>query len=203
MLKPHHRALIFDCDGTLADSMPVHWTAWNATLKNHQLDHLMDHARFVSLGGVPAMQILEMLGRESGRELDARAIMLEKYESYFLHADGIQPIALTVELARANKGKLPMAVATGSTRQGVTRTLKAIGMTDFFDAVVCAEDVEHPKPHPETFLRCAELLGVEPAACLAFEDALPGLASARAAGMEVIDVNPLLDAAGGGATPQE
>ena len=193
MLQPHHRALVFDCDGTLADSMPVHWIAWHETLKSHRLDHLMDHARFTALGGVPALQILEMLGREADRVLDARAIMLEKYDAYFRHAHRIQPIALTVELARSQKGKLPMAVATGSTRTGVTRTLEAIGMTDFFDAVVCADDVTRHKPHPETFLRCAELLGVAPEACLAFEDAVPGLEAARAAGMDVVDMNVLLN----------
>ncbi len=192
MLQPHHQAIIFDCDGTLADSMPVHWIAWHETLKNHALDHLMDHDRFVALGGVPAMQILEMLSQESGRVLDAHAIMVEKYELYLEHADQIQPILVTVELAKAQRGRLPMAVATGSTRKGVTRTLTAIGMADFFDAVVCADDVSQPKPHPETFLRCAELLGVDPGRCLAFEDAVPGLESARAAGMDVIDMNTLV-----------
>jgi HAD superfamily hydrolase (TIGR01509 family) len=192
MLKPHHRAIVFDCDGTLADSMPVHWIAWHQTLKNHGLDHLVSHERFLSLGGVPALQIFALLAEESGRELDSQALTIEKYEAYFEHADQIQPIALTVELARQQHGKLPMAVATGSTRKGVTRTLTAIGMQDFFDTVVTAEDVTHPKPHPETFLRAAELLGVAPEHCLAFEDAAPGLASARAAGMDVIDVNKLL-----------
>ncbi|MEL7087892.1 MAG: HAD-IA family hydrolase [Planctomycetota bacterium] len=85
-----------------------------------------------------------------------------------------------------------MAVATGSTRTGVTRTLGAIDLADHFAVVVTADDVTHPKPHPETFLKAAELLGVPPEECLAFEDAAPGLASARAAGMDVIDVNEVL-----------
>ncbi|MBB6430109.1 HAD family hydrolase [Algisphaera agarilytica] len=192
MIKPHHRALVFDCDGTLADSMPVHWIAWHETLKKHELDHLLPHDRFMAFGGVPAVQILDILAKESGRTLDARAIMLEKYDAYYEHADKITRIEPIVELALEYKGKLPIAVATGSTRTGITNTLQAIGMTDHFDAVVCADDVENHKPHPETFLVAAEKLGVDPKHCLAFEDAPPGLESARAAGMDVIDVNDIL-----------
>ncbi|MEM8739298.1 MAG: HAD family phosphatase [Planctomycetota bacterium] len=188
MIEPHHRALIFDCDGTLADSMPVHWIAWNTTLQRHGLDHLLPHERFMSLGGVPAVQIFEMLAEESGCELDPEQLTREKYEAYFDHADQIVRIDAVAAVALEQHGKLPMAVATGSTRKGVQRTLSAIGMLDHFEATVSADDVTHPKPHPETFLKAAELLGVEPQACLAFEDAEPGLVAARAAGMEVIDV---------------
>lgn len=192
MLQTHHRALIFDCDGTLADSMPVHWIAWHTTLKSHGLDHLFPHERFMNLGGVPASQILETLAAESGRTLDAKAITLQKYQAYFDNAEQIQRIEPIVALALEYHGKLPMAVATGSTREGVTRTLTAIDLLDHFDAVVCADDVQHPKPHPETFLAAAEKLGVPPEECLAFEDAVPGLEAARAAGMDVIDVNQVL-----------
>jgi HAD superfamily hydrolase (TIGR01509 family) len=192
MLQPHHRALIFDCDGTIADSMPVHWIAWSQTLERHGLDHLLPYERFMDLGGVPAVQIFDLLSQESGRQLDAAALTSEKYEAYFEHLDRVRPIDAILDVAKEHKGKLPMAVATGSSRTGVTRTLTAIGMLDFFDAVVCADDVQRPKPDAETFLTAAAKLGVEPRHCLAFEDAAPGLASARAAGMDVIDVNEVL-----------
>lgn len=192
MIQPHHRALIFDCDGTLADSMPVHWIAWNATLKKHGLDHLMPHERFMAFGGVPASKIFEILAQESGRTLDAKAMTIEKYQTYFDHADQITRIEPIVALALEHHGKLPMAVATGSTRAGITNTLKAINLSDHFEVVICADDVERPKPHPETFLAAAAQLGVPPEYCLAFEDAPPGLESARAAGMDVIDVNDVL-----------
>lgn len=192
MIQPHHRALIFDCDGTLADSMPVHWIAWNTTLKKHGLDHLMPHDRFMSFGGVPASKIFEILAEESGRTLDAKAMTIEKYQAYFDHADKITRIEPIVALALEQHGKMPMAVATGSTRTGITNTLKAIDMTGHFEVVICADDVERPKPHPETFLTAAAKLGVAPEYCLAFEDAPPGLESARAAGMDVIDVNEVL-----------
>lgn len=194
MLKPHHRALVFDCDGTLADSMPAHWVAWHATLKTHGLDHLLPHDRFMSLGGVPAHEIFAMLARESGRTLDTHAMAKEKYAAYFDAADQITPIAPTIALAKRYKGKLPIAVATGSTHIGVTKTLEAVGMLGHFDAVVTADDVTHPKPHPETFLRAAELLGVAPGHCLAFEDTELGMRSARDAGMDVLHVDEVIAA---------
>jgi HAD superfamily hydrolase (TIGR01509 family) len=194
MVKDHHKALVFDCDGTLADSMPVHWIAWHATLKKHALDHLMPFDRFMAWGGVPAKTIFEILAQESGRVLDAHALAMEKYEAYYANTHRIVPIAPILAVAQANHGRIPMAVATGSTRKGVTMTLTTIGALDWFDAVVTYEDVTHPKPHPETFLRCAELLGVKPEECLAFEDAEPGIISARDAGMDVIDVRDVLKA---------
>ena len=196
MIKPHHKALIFDCDGTLADSMPVHWIAWNQTLKAEGLDHLMPHERFLSWGGVPAKRIFEILAEESGRTLDATALTIRKYEAYFDNADQIQPIEPILKLAVQYHGKLPIAVATGSTRKGVTRTLKAIEATHLFEVVVTAEDVERPKPAPDTYLLAAERLGVDPKDCLAFEDADPGIESAKAAGMEVVDVREVLRDAG-------
>ncbi|MEM1109161.1 MAG: HAD family phosphatase [Planctomycetota bacterium] len=192
LLQPHHKAIVFDCDGTLADSMPVHWIAWHETLKKYGLDHLLSFERFMNFGGVPAVQILQILADEGGKTIDAREVTAEKYRAYADHLDRIEPIEPMYSLAVETKGKLPIAVATGSTRGGITNTLKAIGLTDHFDAVVCADDVEHHKPHPETFLVAAAKLGVAPEDCLAFEDAPPGLESARAAGMDVIDVNDLL-----------
>jgi beta-phosphoglucomutase-like phosphatase (HAD superfamily) len=192
MVKDHHKALVFDCDGTLADSMPVHWIAWRATLEAHGLDHLMPYDRFMNWGGVPATRIFETLAAESGQRLDARALALEKYDRYYANTDKIVPIEPIFSIARDFRGKLPMAVATGSTKRGVTMTLTSIGAIDWFDAIVTAEDVTRHKPHPETYLRAAELLGVAPEDCLAFEDAEPGIFSARDAGMQVIDVREVL-----------
>ena len=172
--------------------MPVHWIAWHETLKRHGLDEYLPHERFMSFGGKPAAQIFELLAQESGRDLDARALSAEKYDVYAQHLGKITRIEPIVALALEYKGKLPIAVATGSTRTGVTNTLTAVDLLDHFDALVCADDVEHPKPHPETFLTAAAKLGVPPESCLAFEDAPPGLESARAAGMDVIDVNDVL-----------
>jgi HAD superfamily hydrolase (TIGR01509 family) len=188
MIEPHHRGLIFDCDGTIADSMPVHWLAWSAALKHHGLDHLMPYDRFMAWGGVPAETIFGILADEAGIEIDARAAAEDKYNRYFTMADQIQPIEPIMAIVYEYQGKLPMAVATGSTRAGIDRTLKQINATHLFDAVVCADDVENAKPAPDTFLEAARRIGVEPTHCLAFEDAGPGIESAKAAGMQVIDV---------------
>lgn len=192
MINEQHKGLVFDCDGTLADSMPVHWIAWEATVKHYGLDHLFPYDRFMALGGVPAKAILQTLTQEAGVTLDIDQAVRWKYERYYEHMDKITPIEAVLAIARQWRGKLPMAVATGSARPGVERTLAIIGASDWFDAVVSADDVTHSKPHPETFLRAAELIGVDPADCLAFEDADPGIASAQAAGMQVIDVRDLL-----------
>lgn len=192
MIEAHHKALVFDCDGTLADTMPVHYEAWIATLKRYALDHLFPHDRFMSLGGVPAVRILEELSREGGVAMDCRAVSLEKERAYIEAASNVCPIEPVLAIARDNRGKLPMAVATGGHRDVAEHTLGAIGVLDWFDAVVSADDVTHPKPHPETFLKCAQAMGVSPQVCLAFEDAEPGLAAARAAGMDVVDVRRLL-----------
>lgn len=192
MLQPHHQALVFDCDGTLADSMPVHWVAWSAVLEKHRLGHLFPHERFLSFGGRPSVKIIEQLAEEAGVDVDAPAIAAEKRAAYLERIGEVVTIEPILAVAREHRGKLPMAVATGSGRFPASRTLEAIGVNGWFDAVVTADDVTHPKPHPETFLKAAEALGVAPEHCLAFEDAEPGLQSARAAGMDVIDVRDVL-----------
>lgn len=192
LIQPHHKALIFDCDGTLADSMPAHYTAWLATLRRYGLDHLLPHERFLSWGGRPAMRILGQLAREGGVELDAHAVSIEKEQAYIDFAQDIRAIEPVLAIARRFRGRLPMAVATGSRRNAVMKTLSVIGAADWFDAIIASDDVTHHKPHPETFLRAAEAVGVAPGSCLAFEDGEPGLVAARAAGMDVIDVRDML-----------
>lgn len=192
MIEPHHRGLVFDCDGTIADSMPVHWLAWQAALESHGLAHLMPHDRFMGWGGVPAKTIFGILAQEAGITIDADAAAKDKYRRYFEMMDKVQPIEPILSIAREYRGKLPMAVATGSPMAGAKRTLDQIQAFDWFDAVVTADDVQHPKPHPETFLLAAERIGIDPKDCLAFEDAEPGLEAARAAGMQVVDVRDVL-----------
>ncbi|MCC6682301.1 MAG: HAD family phosphatase [Phycisphaeraceae bacterium] len=192
IIKPHHKALIFDCDGTLVDSMPLHWIAWEKTARKYGLEAHFPFDRFMAWGGRPATAILEQLTREAGITLDTEAVALEKEASYVDLIDQLQPIEPVLAIARHFRGKLPMAVATGAHRAVVLRSLGSAGITDWFDAIVTCEDVTHPKPHPETYLKAAEALGMAPSACLAFEDAEPGFVAAREAGMEVIDVRDLL-----------
>ncbi len=183
-------ALIFDLDGTLADTMPVHFVAWQEVLAPLGLSFPED--RFYAWGGLPTRRIVEMLSEEQGITVDVSAVTEAKYRGYFAHIDTIRPIDTVFSIAVEHHGKLPMAVATGGKREAAERTLQAIGGTHLFAGLVSADDVSQHKPHPETFLRAAELVGVDPSRCRAYEDADPGIEAATAAGMQVIDVRELL-----------
>jgi beta-phosphoglucomutase-like phosphatase (HAD superfamily) len=187
------QALIFDCDGTLADSMPLHWRAWKKVTENHGL--LFPEHRFYALGGVPARDIMKMLGEEQNRPIDYLAVAKEKELTFESLIPQVQRIAPIVQIARDNHGKLPMAVASGGTRRIVTQTLHHLGIADLFQAVVVSEDVVHQKPAPDIYLEAARRLGVAPEFCRAYEDTDLGLQAIRAAGMEAVDVRPLLAAA--------
>lgn len=184
------QALIFDCDGTLADTMPLHWEAWQEVARRHQL--VFPEARFYALGGVPSRDILKMLGQEQGRQLDPVAASREKEDLYLLRLQDIQPIPVIVNIARENFGKIPMAVASGGLRTVIDKVLNHLALQRFFQAVVTSEDVVRQKPAPDIYLEAARRLGVPPRYCRAYEDTELGLEAIRAAGMEAVDVRPLI-----------
>ena len=189
---PRHRALIFDCDGTLADSMPVHWQAWTDTFVERGWTGFPAYAEYMTWGGISGEQVARRAAGAGVSDDQITDAVVAKQEHYLSLAPTIQPIEPVLAIARDHRGKLPMAVATGSRRRSVTQTLNTIQAFDWFDALVSADDVQHHKPHPETYLKAAEALGVKPEDCLAFEDAPPGVESARAAGMDVVDVREYL-----------
>lgn len=183
---PNVAALIFDCDGTLTDSMPLHFLAWRQTLDRHEL--VLDEDRFYSLGGMPSSKIIEMLCREQGRVLDVAAATHEKEQAFFDLLHELEPIATVLDIARQQRGQLKMAVASGGLRHVIQRQLTLIGCLDWFDALVTAEDTQLHKPEPDVFLEAARRLGVAPAQCRVYEDADLGIEAARRAGMECVDV---------------
>ncbi len=191
------RAFIFDLDGTLADTMPSHYVAWTKVAARHGLT--FPEARFYSLGGVPTAKIAGMLITEAGLTLDPQVIALEKEQTYYdgLGPGGIVAIAPVVALARSHRERNegPLAVASGSVRRLVTRTLAALGITDWFAAVVAAEDTARHKPEPDVFLEAARRMNADPAACTVYEDTDIGLDAARRAGMRPVDVRLLILAA--------
>ena len=181
--------LIFDCDGTLADTMPIHHRAWVAMLSVHGI--AFPAARFYQLGGVPTAQIIGILSGESGVAVTDLAGMIDAKESAFLgYLDEVTPVAAVVAVAAAYRGRLPMAVASGGYRAVVLQTLAKVGIADWFDAVVCAEDTTRHKPDPAVFLEAARRLGVPPETCVVFEDTDIGLEAARRAGMHPVDARP-------------
>lgn len=184
------QALIFDCDGTLADTMPAHYRAWQTVLAPLSLQ--FPERRFYALAGVPTPRIAELLVGESGRrDLDPLALADLKERTYAESVDRVAPIDKVVAVARAARGRLPLAVASGSHRSLVEATLAAIGTTGWWQAVVTAEDVLHPKPAPDIFLEAARRLGVAPELCTVYEDGDLGLEAARRAGMTAVDIRLL------------
>jgi len=184
------KGLIFDCDGTLADTMPLHWRAWQAIASRYRIHFPID--RFYSLGGVPSREILKMLSGEQGLGLDHLAVAREKEAEYLPLIAQVEPINAVVGIARENFGKIPMAVASGGTKHGIEHVLEHLGIRSLFNVVVTSEMVKHQKPAPDIFLEAARQIGVPPQHCRAYEDTDLGLRAIRAAGMEAVDVRELL-----------
>lgn len=183
-------AYVFDCDGTLADTMPLHYRAWLRVLEGREPP--FDANTFYGWGGKPTETILEELKSRYGIDLGDFAAAAERKEHYFTESLGeVAPIEPVVRIARGAHRRLPMAVASGGLRRHVEATLDALGIRGLFDAIVCFEDSARPKPHPDPFLEAARRLRVPPRACLVFEDSPLGFAAAEAAGMACVRVPPL------------
>ena len=184
------RALIFDFDGTLADTMPTHFLAWQAALIPHGLT--FSEARFYELGGWSTPRLAELLISEAGSPLAPEQLVREKEAQFVRLAKHIQPIRPVVEIASQNRGVLPLAVATSGLRRVISPILAELGLADWFAAVVTADDVVHAKPAPDLFLEAARRLNVEPRCCRVYEDTDAGLEAAERAGMPSVDVRGLL-----------
>lgn len=188
------RGAIFDCDGTLADTMALHYRAWVQALDARQAQ--MSEQLFYDLAGVPTTRIVEILNERYGFALDVDATAEEKEQLYEELLPQAQPIERVVALVHAYHGKYPMAVASGGIRRLVDRTVAGLGLTDYFEAVCTAEDVVHGKPAPDLFLLAASKIGVAPEECVVFEDSDLGLEAAARAGMQGVDIRPWLNPAG-------
>lgn len=181
--------LIFDCDGTLADTMPVHYRAWTTMLAPHGI--AFPEARFYAMGGMPTSRIILALAADAGVEVtDLEAMVQEKERQFLLLLDEVAPIVPVVAIAAAYRYRLPMAVASGGYRDVVRRTLDRLQLHEWFAAMVTAEDTERHKPEPDVFLEAARRLGVANHECAVFEDTDLGLEAARRAGMLAVDVRP-------------
>lgn len=179
-------AYIFDCDGTLADSMPLHYLAWSEAIESR--NGRFPRALFYEWGGKKGHEIVQHLNERLGLTMDVDATVADKQRRYLDGVHAIRPIGIVHDIAKKSRGKIRMAVASGGYRKLVEKTLVAIGMSDWFDAVVCAEDYARGKPAPDPFLEAARRLGVEPARCLVFEDTITGVQAATAAGMQSVMV---------------
>ena len=180
---------IFDCDGTLIDSMPVHYRAWDEAMRRQGMPGTLDESLFYSLGGVPTRRVAQLIAEHYGLAVDIDKVFHEK-ETLFVQllADvkRIEPVVAFAKRAVA-LGK-PVAVASGGPREVVHHSLKLAGLAPLFPIVVTPEDVAHGKPAPDMFLLAAKKMGVPASKCLVFEDAEPGHQAAAAAGMQSVHV---------------
>jgi HAD superfamily hydrolase (TIGR01509 family) len=181
---------IFDCDGTLADSMVVHHRAWLAALRLHGATFEFDWELFTSRAGMSLPKTVEALNEQFVMTMDPEAVTAAQRAEYERFLPTVRPIAPVVELAQRVARRAPVSVASGGERKIVLRTLELIGLGDTFSVVVTAEDVRHGKPAPDMFLLAAERMGVAPADCVVFEDSVLGLEAARRAGMTGVLVQP-------------
>ncbi|HTX19025.1 MAG TPA: HAD-IA family hydrolase [Bacteroidota bacterium] len=182
----HIRGLIFDCDGTLVDSMPLHMRAWEHSVTTQGGRWDLDF--FFSKKGVPDKAIVAGYNAEFGYHLDLAKTTALKDDFFRSRGDQLAPVSCVVDIAKHYHGILPEAVASGGTRANIDFQLNALGIASLFDVIVSADDGIPPKPNPDIFLEAARRLGVAPTLCQVFEDAEIGLEGARRAGMLATDV---------------
>jgi beta-phosphoglucomutase family hydrolase len=188
MMYDHYDALIFDMDGTLVDSGQLHEFAWTETLNRYGIP--IDRSLMRSLAGVPTKGTIEILLQKFNIKVNVSLDEMNDFKERVVHDNMqqyVKPTAL-LDVAQRYHGIKPMAVGTGAYTQEAKTILKICGLDTYIAAVVGADQVANPKPAPDTFLRCAELLGVDPMQCVVFEDSKLGLQAAASAGMAGIDV---------------
>ena len=180
------KAYLFDCDGTIVDSMPLHYVAWKKVLSQWGCE--FGEELFYSWDGMPVAEIIAALNLRSGLAMPVDEVMRRKEAMYYEILPQLKAVPEVLEHIQMSHGKIPFAVVSGSTRDSVTRSLKTLGVLDRFDTLVCAGDYTKSKPDPEPFLIAAERLGVKPEDCLVFEDTEMGIQAATAAGMASVKV---------------
>ena len=182
------KAFIFDLDGTLADTMPLHFEAWTKTAEIMNLEFSLDFLK--SCAGMPSYKIINLLNEKNNHSIDPQEFSTLKEEYFTKEMHRIKKITAVTDLVYKHHGKIPMAVGTGGKRSIATETMQILDLDKYIPILVSADDVTNHKPEPETFLKCAELMGVAPKNCQVFEDAVLGFEAAKKAGMMLTDVTP-------------
>ncbi len=180
------RALIFDLDGTLANSMPIHLKAWQKTGEKFGFQYTKTDLD--NYAGMSGQEIVRIINKKQNVNLDPDTVVQEKEKNFLENLDEVKPIEPVVDIFKQFSGQKPIAVGTGSFRHMAKQILENIGISSNVKHLVTADDVTNHKPDPDTFFRCAELMGVPAAECLVFEDAELGFQAAKNAGMDFVDV---------------
>lgn len=182
------KAYLFDCDGTIADSMPLHYVAWKNVLSEWGCD--FSEEVFYAWGGMPVAEIISTLNERHGLEMPVEEVSRRKEELYFEVLPQLRAVPEVLEHIEDQYGRIPFAVVSGSTKDSVVASLESLRILDRFDTLVCAGDYQKSKPDPEPFLMAARRLGIAPESCLVFEDTEMGVQAATAAGMASVKVPP-------------
>ena len=179
-------AVLFDCDGTLADTMPAHYRAWRMVTDPHGM--ALDEDRFYSMGGRPTRDIVATLAAEAGVAVDVEQEAHRKEQGFLDQLHAVEPIDPVIAVVRRSRGRVPLAVVTGGYRDVCRQILERVGIADCFDTIVASEDTDRHKPEPDPFLEAACRLNARPERCVVWEDSDLGIEGARRAGMHWIDV---------------
>ncbi len=188
---PETRALIFDLDGTLSNSLPVHVATWNRI--GDKYGFKFDPKIVYEMTGRPTIEFAKRIIEQYKIDADPEEIVRQKQESFWNSSHLLEPVDEVISIVKEFYGKLPMAVGTGASRRSAEVQLEALDLKKYFDAIVSADDVTSHKPEPQTFLECARLMDVEPRFCQVFEDGELGIKAAKQAGMMITDVRPFIN----------
>jgi len=180
------RAYLFDCDGTIADSMPLHFIAWTKALTEWNCP--FDEALFYAWGGKPPVEIISTLNQMHGLNMPVATVAEHKENYYYALLPTLKPVPEVLDHINSKYGQVPFAVVSGSTRESIVKSLSAIHLLDRFPVLVGSEDYPRSKPAPDAFLVGASRLGIAPKDCLVFEDTDMGIQAATAAGMASVRV---------------
>jgi beta-phosphoglucomutase family hydrolase len=180
------QAFIFDCDGTLVDSMPLHYIAWVEALKRHEAPFEFTEEVFYAHAGIKEQDVVKILNAKHGTNIDPVSVDELKMEIFRQRIPEVQPVRPVAEFAKSMHGRFSMAVASGSEEPTVRGCLEATGLIHLFETIITPKLVKHGKPAPDMFLLAAERLGAPPSECLVLEDGNSGLEAAKAAGMQAV-----------------
>ena len=181
------KAYLFDCDGTIVDSMPLHYKGWIKALAEYGCTNFTEEF-FYAMGGMPVTAVVEAINQRDGLSIPAEQFAVHKEDLYYELIHELKAVPEVLEEIHRAHGTVPFAVVSGSTRESVVKSLETLGILHLFETLVCAGDYTHGKPDPEPFLLAAERLGVAPKDCLVFEDADVGIRAAHAAGMAAVRI---------------